>query len=40
MRVVGYSLDTNEVSAEAEEPPPLEAVTRERLVKTQKTEKT
>jgi hypothetical protein len=30
----------NEVSAEAEESPLLEAVTKERLVKTQQTEKT
>jgi hypothetical protein len=36
MRVVRYSPD----SAEAEESPLLEAVTRERLVKTQKIEKT
>jgi hypothetical protein len=38
-RVVGYSLDSNEVSAEAEESPLLETVTRERL-KRQQTEKT
>jgi hypothetical protein len=36
---VGYSPDSNEVSAEAEESPLLEAVTRDRLVKTQQTEK-
>jgi hypothetical protein len=35
MRVVGYSPASNEVIAEAEEPSLLEAVTRERLVKTQ-----
>jgi hypothetical protein len=33
-RVVGYSADGNEVSAEAEESPLLENVTRKRLVKT------
>jgi hypothetical protein len=38
MRAVGYSPDSNEVSAEAEESPLLEAVTWERLVKKQKTE--
>jgi hypothetical protein len=37
-RVVGYSPDSNEASAEAEESPLFEAVTRERL-KTQRTEK-
>jgi hypothetical protein len=37
---VEYSPDNNEVSAEAEETPLLEAVIRERLVKTQQTEKT
>jgi hypothetical protein len=37
---VGYSPDSNEVRAEAEESPLLEAVNRERLVKTQQTEKT
>jgi hypothetical protein len=31
---------SNEVSAEAEESPLVEAITREQLVKTQKTEKT
>jgi hypothetical protein len=31
---VGYSPDSKEVSAEAQETPLLEAVTRERLVKT------
>jgi hypothetical protein len=36
---VGYSPDINEVSAEAEDSPLLEAVTRERLAKTQQTEK-
>jgi hypothetical protein len=35
--VVGYSPDRNEVNAEADESPLLEAVTRERL-KTQQTE--
>jgi hypothetical protein len=39
-RVVGYSLDSKEVSAEAGDSPLLETVTRERLVKTQKTKKT
>jgi hypothetical protein len=39
-RVVGYSPDSNEVIAEAGESPMLETVTRERLVKTQQTEKT
>jgi hypothetical protein len=37
--VVGYSPDSKDVSAEAEESPLLEAVTRKRLVKTQQTEK-
>jgi hypothetical protein len=40
VRVLGYSPDSIEVSTEAEESPLLEAVTRERLVKTQQTEKT
>jgi hypothetical protein len=31
--VVGYSLDSNEVSTEAEESPLLRAVTNQRLVK-------
>jgi hypothetical protein len=35
-----YSPGSNKVSAEAENSPSLETVTRERLVKTQKTEKT
>jgi hypothetical protein len=35
MRVVGYSPDSNEVSAETEEFPLLEADTGERLVNTQ-----
>jgi hypothetical protein len=39
-RVVGYSPDNNEVSAKAEESPLLEAIARERLVKTQRTGKT
>jgi hypothetical protein len=39
-RYVGYSPDSNEVRAEAEESPLLEAVTRERLVKTRQTETT
>jgi hypothetical protein len=39
MRVVGYSPDSNEMSAKADESPLLEAVTRERLVKTQQIEK-
>jgi hypothetical protein len=38
-RVVEYSTDCNEVRAEVEEFPLLEAVTWERLVKTQQTEK-
>jgi hypothetical protein len=37
---VRYSPGSNEVSAEAEEFPLLEAVTEERLVKTQQIEKT
>jgi hypothetical protein len=37
---VGYSLDGNKVSVEAEGSPLLEAVTREQLVKTQSTENT
>jgi hypothetical protein len=37
---MGYSPDSNEVSAEAEEYPQLEAFTRERLVKPQQAEKT
>jgi hypothetical protein len=36
---VEYSPDSNKVSAEVEEFPLLEAVTRERLVKTRQTEK-
>jgi hypothetical protein len=36
--VVGYLLHSNKVGAEAEETPLLEAVPRERLVKTQQTE--
>jgi hypothetical protein len=36
---VGYLPDSNEVSAESEESPLLEAVTKERLVKSQQTEK-
>jgi hypothetical protein len=36
---VGYSPNSNEVNAEAEEFPLLEAVIRERLVKTEQTEK-
>jgi uncharacterized protein YpmB len=38
-RVVVYLPESNEVSAEAEESPLLEAVTKERLVKTQQIEK-
>jgi hypothetical protein len=38
--VVGYSPDRNEVSAQAEESPLLEAVTRERLENTEQTKKT
>jgi hypothetical protein len=34
MRIVGYSLDNNEVSMQAEESPILEAVIWERLMKT------
>jgi hypothetical protein len=37
---VGYSPDSDEVGAEVEESPLLEAVTSERLVKAQQTEKT
>jgi hypothetical protein len=39
-RVVGYSLDSNEVSAEVEEYPVLEAITREQMVKIKQAEKT
>jgi hypothetical protein len=35
MRFMGYSPDSNEVIAETEESPLLEAVTRERLVMTE-----
>jgi hypothetical protein len=38
--VAGYSPDSNEVNTKAEESQLLEAITRERLVKTQQTEKT
>jgi hypothetical protein len=37
--VVGYSPDSNDVSTEDEESPLLEAVTRERLMKTKQIEK-
>jgi hypothetical protein len=37
---VGYLPYSNEVSVEAEESTLLEAITRERMVKTQQTEKT
>jgi hypothetical protein len=40
LEVVRYSPDSNEVNAEAEEYPLLEAVTRELLVKIQQAEKT
>jgi hypothetical protein len=39
LKVVGYSPDSNQVSAEAEESPLLEAITKERM-KTQQAEKT
>jgi hypothetical protein len=37
--IVGYSPESNDGSTEAEDSPLLEAVVRERLVKTQQTEK-
>jgi hypothetical protein len=40
LRIVGCPPESNEVRAEAEESPLLEAVTREQMVKTQHTEKT
>jgi hypothetical protein len=36
---VGYSLDSNKVSAEAEESPMLEAIIWEQLMKVQETKK-
>jgi hypothetical protein len=40
MIAVGYLPDSNDVSTEGEESPPIEATTREWLVKTQQTVKT